>query len=136
MNKTQFNQLVVGDVVKDFYGKLHTIESVERFSKSPSLKETYSFTDTTKMRCIENDADVADLTLVDVNFSIAMQELLPDFGSYIHDIEWTTGHQIKSGEMIDMLMDFAKWDNLQLVELKNIQWHAKKLAEHYCPKGK
>lgn len=136
MNMNMFHKLVVGDVLKDLYGDLHTIESVERFGKSPTVKETYSFTNTKHMRCVEGDADIKDLTLVDVNFSILMNEILPDFGSYIHDIEWTTGHPIKNGEFVDMVMDFGKWDKVQLIDADEIQWHANKLADHYCPRGK
>lgn len=135
MNKNIFNKLVVGDIVKDASGKYHTIKSVERFSKSPKVKKTYSFTDTENNRCIENDEDVKGLKLVGVNFSIMINELLPDYGSYFHDVENCTGRNISPDDIVDVLNDFANWDNLQLVDANEIDMRSNMLADAYFGKG-
>jgi len=64
MTKAEFEKLDLGDKFR-FRGVVHTVAWVERYMKSPGVRETYSLADENGNRVIVNDAVVADLIKVE-----------------------------------------------------------------------
>lgn len=71
---------------------------------------------------------------------LGVHDILPDFDSYIADVEWNLKHDLRSWRMyqkdatpfiIDLLCDFGEWDKFGKLNSRDVQSLAQTAARNY-----